>query len=83
MDITNVGLKHEEMHFVSDNTYQYRIYVSEIECSGVYLVTIQKDSVKEFVKDKEVFIAMTKGLVMAREKALEAKKKITDSEKLE
>lgn len=83
MDLTNVFLNHEEIHLVSDDTYAYKIYISEIESSGVYLVVARKKSTVEFVKDKEVFIAMTKDLVMAREKALEAKKKITDSEKLE
>lgn len=83
MDLTNVFLKHEEMHFASDSTYLYRIYVSEIESNGVYLVTIQKDSVKEFVKDKEVFVAMVKGLDAAREKALKVKKKLIDGEELE
>lgn len=83
MDLTNVILQHEEIHFATVDTMQHKIYVSEIENSGVYLVTVRKISIVEFIKDKEVFIAMTKDLEAAREKALEAKNRIAAGEQLE
>lgn len=83
MDLTNVVLTHEEIHLASVDKHIYKIYISEIEKSGLYLVVSRKTSTVEFAKDKEVFVAITKDLVMAREKALEVKKKIIDSEKSE
>lgn len=83
MDITNVILQHEEIHFAPGGTKQHKIYVSEIERSGVYLITVQTISVMEFINDKEVFVAMVRGLEAAREKALEVKKKIAVGKQLE
>lgn len=73
MDITNVILKHEELHFVNLGDYSYKIYVSEIADSGVYLIVKRGFSTKEFTKDEEDFVAMVTGLEAAREKALEIK----------
>lgn len=73
MDITNVILKHEELHFVNLGDYSYKIYVSEIADSGVYLIVKRGFSIKEITKDEEDFIAMVTGLEAAREKALELK----------
>lgn len=78
MDITNVILKHEELHFVNLGDYSYKIYVSEIANRGVYLITKRGISTEEFTKEEEDFVAIVIGLEAAREKALEIKASLLD-----